>query len=105
MNTTWNKLYGLSDFPETMDKGGIYVQMIMQDNPETPLWIAVASCIVSNYSDAMGGTYAPESKAKAEFNPPWNYNREFVEYANIRVTDFGDKLHVLNNLTGENYNV
>jgi len=104
----WKELYGPGDFEETMDRGGVDVKLMMRDDPEDPLWEAVGICIASNFGDAWGGTNAPDSKVKTEFDiaPYVEYN----ECANIIVIDRlssedrandNEAMLVINTLTGE----
>jgi len=105
----WDEIYKLDDFAETMDRGGIWVSMMEEDDPGA-LWESVGVCIASNFQDAWGGTDAPKSKVEVDFDTaPYV---EYADYANIIVVDrlsspenedHNEKMLVINTLTGESF--
>jgi len=95
--TKWNEIYSEADFEMTLGRHG----MDITENPDLPLWVNLALLIQSNFADAMGGTYAPESRVPNNFEMP--ESEEGVEYANIRLyanLDDGSDL-LINGITGE----
>jgi len=101
----WNEKYNLADFVEakTMCRHGCGFPYRMEGEAEDQLWVQVGYCIASNFADAWGGTAAPDSRVKVEFDIPAPYT-EFVHYANILVIDrsVDEKPDlIINTLTGE----